>query len=299
MELATLPPPEALFNLKPRLMKTPREQTKFWRADDIGQVDLLKATYVTHAFAKHTHDGYVIGVIEDGVEAFEYRGETHHAPAGSVVVINPDEVHTGYAAAEDGWVYRTLYPEADLLKQAVAEMRDSSGYYPYFTEPVIHDPRLTRLVQQLHRTLERSPSALARETAFSEALTYLIAHYADNPPQINTSDNEHYAVKVAQEFLEAHYADNISLEQLASIVGLSPFYLNRVFSRTLGMPPHAYFTQIRVERAKALLPLGLPLAQVAAETGFVDQSHLTRHFKRIVGVTPGQFAQQRNIVQYG
>lgn len=268
---------------------TPREQTKFWRAEDIGDVDLLKATYITHTFAKHTHDGYVIGVIERGVEAFEYRGQTHHAPAGSVVVINPDEVHTGYAGDESGWMYRTLYPEADLLKQAVAEMTDGQGHYPFFPQAVINDPLLTALVRRLHHTLENSPAALEREIAFSETLTHLITRYADDRPLLRFPGHEHAAVRLAQEFLETHYADNISLSQLAELVNLSPYYFSRVFSRTVGIPPHTYLTQRRVERAKVLLTLGLSIAQVAAETGFVDQSHLTRHFKRIVGVTPGQY----------
>lgn len=275
----------------------PREQTKFWRAADIGDVDLLKATYVTHTFAKHTHAGYVIGVIEGGVEAFEYRGQTHHAPAGSVVVINPDEVHTGYAGDEGGWVYRTLYPEADLLKQIAGQMRDSAGHYPFFTEAVIDDPRLTALVRRLHHTLEKSPAALDREVAFTEAVAHLIRHHADDRPLIRAPGAEHSAVKLAQDFLESHYAENISLEQLAALVNLSPYYFTRVFSRSVGIPPHTYLTQVRVERAKALLSVGLPISQVAAETGFVDQSHLTRHFKRIVGVTPGQYADKRKIVQ--
>jgi AraC-like DNA-binding protein len=89
--------------------------------------------------------------------------------------------------------------------------------------------------------------------------------------------------------MEASYMDNPSLEDLAHIAGLSPFHLTRVFHEATGLPPHTYLTQLRVSRAKQRLQAGDPIADVAAATGFSDQSHLTRRFKRIVGVTPGQF----------
>ncbi|RMF65685.1 MAG: AraC family transcriptional regulator, partial [Cyanobacteria bacterium J069] len=88
-----------------------REQVKFWRDPRFGNLDLLHAHYVTHTFSRHAHETYAIGVILDGAEAFHYRGETHVAPAGSIVAIHPGELHTGHAAAADGWTYRMLYPD--------------------------------------------------------------------------------------------------------------------------------------------------------------------------------------------
>jgi len=81
----------------------------------------------------------------------------------------------------------------------------------------------------------------------------------------------------------------------ARVAGLSPCHLNRVFRRALGLPPHAFQTQLRVVRAGALLRRGWPLAAVAAETGFADQSHLTRRFKTVVGVTPGAYRERKNV----
>jgi AraC-like DNA-binding protein len=121
-------------------------------------------------------------------------------------------------------------------------------------------------------------------------LAQLIARYADTGVELRSIGQEHRAVKRVQDYLTAHYADNIALEQLAAIAELSPFHLIRVFRRQVGLPPHAYLTQVRLKEAKILLALGLPIAQVALLTGFVDQSHLTKHFKRTVGVTPGQYA---------
>jgi AraC-like DNA-binding protein len=104
-------------------------------------------------------------------------------------------------------------------------------------------------------------------------------------------------VQQVRAYLEAHYAANVSLEQLAALTNFSSFHLVRVFRTAIGLPPHAYLTQVRLRHAKRLLAAGLPIAQVAAEIGFTDQSHLARHFKQLAGVTPGQYAQGRKNVQ--
>jgi AraC-like DNA-binding protein len=267
------------------------ETSKFWHAQDIGNLELLRATYITHAFSRHVHEGFAIGVIERGAETFYYRGATHVAPAGTIVVINPGEVHTGEAVDETGWTYRMLYPEVALLRQAASEASGRPRDIPFFPNPVIRDDYLTGLIRKLHFTLEKSDSALERQSHFLEAFIQLILRHADNRPVLPPLSGAHPGIRRARAFLEAHYTQNVSLEQLSGIVGVSSFHLTRLFRETVGLPPHAYLNQVRIFQAKKLLTLGQPIAEVAFETGFADQSHLTRHFKRIVGVTPGQYSK--------
>jgi AraC-like DNA-binding protein len=112
------------------------------------------------------------------------------------------------------------------------------------------------------------------------------------PPQVpRPPGRERRAVRLSREYLHEHAAENVTLEALARFAGLSAFHLCRVFRAAVGMTPHAYQTQARVRRAKSLLVAGLPITVVAAQTGFYDQAHLTRHFKRIVGLTPGQYVR--------
>jgi len=271
------------------MMHPTKEQTKFWHAPEIGQVELLKARYITHSFAPHTHEGYAIGVIVYGAEAFIYKRGNYVAPAGSVVVINPGEVHTGHAVDEVGWKYRMIYPEASLLQNIASELKGRPTHIPDFQAAVIDDPELAQALKQLHLTLECSESAIEKEEVFNTVLAQLIIRYADERLAPTAIKNQPQSVQRARQYLEANYHYNISLKDLAHHVNLSPFYLSRVFRKMVGLPPHAYLTQLRIQKAKMLLRLGLPIAQVALNTGFVDQSHLNRHFKRIVGVTPGQY----------
>jgi AraC-like DNA-binding protein len=274
---------------------TSKEKAIFWHAADLGGIELLKAKFITHTFPRHIHEGYVIGVIERGAEKFYYRGATHTAPAGAVIVINPGEVHTGQAADGQGWSYRTLYPQADALKRRVAEL-GGPAEPPFFPTPVINDNHLAHLIRHLHRTLESSESTLERETIFMVTMAQLIRRHAADKPILPLTQAEPQAISQIRDYLEANYAENISLNQLAELVNFSPFYLNRVFRQMMGLPPYAYLTQVRITNAKRLLRLGQPLAQVALETGFVDQSHLNRHFKRFVGVTPGQYRPEIPVV---
>lgn len=271
-------------------MNPPQEQAKFWRDPILKGLEMLRATFVTYSFSRHVHEGFGIAIVENGSMAFEYQGFTHVAPAGSVVVMHPDEVHTGYAASETGWTYRTLLPVADLVQQAASDLSGRTAAIPYFPEPVIYDGQLNQALVHLHRLLETSPSALERESHFLWSMAQLVHHYACDRPQPCSIGREPRAIATARDYLSAHYQNNVSLDDLATRVGLNPLRLLRVFRRQVGLPPHAYQVQVRVQQAKKLLADGLPIAQVAFDTGFTDQSHLNRHFKRMVGVTPGQYA---------
>ncbi len=270
-----------------------QEQTTFWRDPSLNNLELLRATYVTHSFAPHIHEGYAIGVIDSGAEQFVYRRGSHVAPQGSIVVIHPGEMHTGSAAVEQGWTYRMLYPDASLLQRAASELAGRQRELPFFPEPVIHDSAIAALLSQLHIALEHSPSALERESRLLWTFAQLILRHAHNHPFTRPIITERTIIQRARTFLEEHFVENVSLEQLAAYVDISPFHLLRMFRNTVGLPPHTYLTQLRVNHARQLLLTPLSLTEVALSVGFTDQSHFTRHFKRIVGVTPGQYMQAR------
>lgn len=267
------------------------EKATFWRDPAFNDLELLQATYVTHRFAPHTHEGYAIGVIESGAERFKYRGSSHLAPQGSVVAVNPGEVHTGAAAIERGWSYRMFYPDVSLVQRAASPDETRTLDVPFFPSPVIHDPLLAGMLSQLHLALATSPSTLERESRLTWTFAHLVMRHADTHLIERPTRGGRSIVQHVRTYLEDHATENVSLDQLADLVRLSPFHLLRVFRETVGLPPHSYLTQLRVTRAKRLIASSMPLAEVAGAVGFSDQSHLTRHFKALVGVTPGQYAR--------
>src|SRR6266567_2914832 len=274
------------------------EHIKFWHDTTLSNLELLHATYVTHTFAPHIHEGYAIGIIEHGAEQFKYRGSNHVAPAGSIVIINPGEVHTGESATEHGWTYRMLYPSTELLQRAVSDIVGRERAIPFFAETVVHDPEIMAEISLTHCALEEQSSALERESRLLWTLAHLIVRYADDHPHIRPLTKEHTGIQRVRSYLDEHYAENVSLEHLAAIALLSPFHLLRSFRNQVNLPPHAYQMQVRITRAKQMLRMGMSCVDTALAVGFADQSHLTKRFKRIVGVPPGLYGGVRKKEQY-
>ncbi|GAC1428993.1 MAG: AraC family transcriptional regulator [Acidobacteriaceae bacterium] len=272
------------------------ESAKIWRAEDLGDLEMLHARYLTYSFAKHTHEGAAIGVIEDGAESFYYRGAIHTAPAGQIVVFNPNEPHTGQGANEHGWRFRMFYLDSRLLQRAAAEMAGKVCDIPFFATPIIQDVELAGMLRNLHKSLEAGGSDIERQSKFIWTFAHLARRHADSSPSERAVGSEKAVVKLVREYLEDHFADNVSLDQIAVLSGLSSYHLIRVFRSEVGLPPHAYLEQVRINRARQLLRAGNSIAEVAYTTGFTDQSHFSRHFKKMTGVTPGQY--QRTAITY-
>lgn len=272
-----------------------REQVKFWKDPALPDVEMLRATYITHAFSRHAHEGFGIAIVEKGAMAFDYGNAHYIAPAGSVVVTHPGEMHTGEAVSELGWTYRTMLPASRWLQQTATELGDrrpkGCDELPYFSSPLIQDKALNRKLVALHRLLERSPCALERESFFLWNMAQLVNQYGCDRPIAKPVGKEYVAIEQIRDYLIAHHTRNPSLEELSRLVSLRPLRLLRAFRQQVGIPPHAYLNYVRVYRAKKLLAAKWKIVDVATETGFSDQSHLHRHFKKITGVTPGQYAK--------
>ncbi|MCY1395741.1 HTH-type transcriptional activator RhaR [compost metagenome] len=264
------------------------EQTRFWRADELGGVELLHARYIEQRFAPHVHEGYVFTVIERGAQRFRHRGGDHLAAAGGMVLINPDEVHTGSKAHDEGWLYRGFYPEIAQVTTVLDELNLGRGGLPSFSASVLRDAELTRTFATLHQLLDSGAAALQQQTCWREALLMLFRRHA-RIPEPAPAGKEPRAVAHARELLAARLVEPPSLEELAAAVNLSPFHFARVFRKATGLPPHAWLKQRRLEQARALLKDGCAPSSVAMQMGFADQSHLNRQFKQAYGVAPGEY----------
>jgi AraC-like DNA-binding protein len=271
------------------------EAARYWRHSAVAGVDLLRARYVTHRYGRHAHETYTLGVIESGVEEFEYGGTLRTAGAGAVALLNPEMVHTGQAGAPEGWSYRVFYPAVEVVAGVAAELGWPGT--PSFWPVVSYRQDSAALLRAAHQAAERG-DRLASSTLLHTALRGLLAAHADHGlagrragPRGGRAPAE---VARARDLLGSRLTDPPSLDELAELTGLGPFALLRAFRAQTGLPPHAYLNQLRVREARGLLDAGLAPSDVAASTGFADQAHLTRHFKRVVGVPPGAYQRGRH-----
>jgi AraC-like DNA-binding protein len=268
------------------------EWSRYYRRPALHDLEVLHARFVDHRFARHSHDYYVIGYVESGVQAFSYQGARHITPAGQMFLVNPGEPHTGEAATPEGYIYRTVYPRATLIQSIAAEVV-TGATIAQFKCAVVRDDALAARVARFHRAVADGEPSLAVESHLVSALTHLVRHYADTPRVRTSRLRERDAIRLARDYINAHFDTDVSLSQLSALAHLSPFYFARAFRNTVGLPPHAYLEAVRIRKARELIDSGVAIADTAVAVGYADQSHFTRRFKRVLGITPGQFARDR------
>jgi AraC-like DNA-binding protein len=268
------------------------EWTRFFPGEGANRPDVLHARFVRHAYSRHTHDEYVVGLIETGVQRFALERDLHYTPAGSIFLINPGEAHTGGPGVPDGYVYRTVYPSESLIRTVAAELGTTSAVSPSFRKPVITDQQLYDVLRAFNRSLADPASALEQETHLRHALSLLVSRHTEPGSSKWPLEGVTPVIRRARQYLDESYLRDVSLSELATVCGSSPFHLARAFTARFGLPPHAYLNNLRVTHAKRMIRAGARLSEVAYAVGYCDQSHLNRRFKRIVGVTPSQYARR-------
>jgi AraC-like DNA-binding protein len=216
--------------------------------------------------------------------SFDHRGSKHTAPSGVISVIDPCEVHNAYGVAYE-WGFIGMLIPLEVARTVVSEV-SGSDRLPGFAQRVICDPQMASCVIKLHNRLEQSTDALERQSVAVSTLAEFFQRHSSAPSRTTTLRSP---IRRAIERIHSGYAEPISLRELADCAGLSQFHFLRVFFEQVGLTPHAYLNQVRLQKAKSSLAAGTLPAQVALECGFFDQSHLVRVFKRALGVTPGQY----------
>ncbi|MBN2050531.1 MAG: AraC family transcriptional regulator [Spirochaetales bacterium] len=254
-------------------------------------MELLHATYVTHEFTPHFHESFALGVIEKGSYSYRYRGSTRYIGEGQIVIINPGEVHTGRATTETGWTYRMFYPGVLFMQSLAGEEQSGRPGNLIFPETVIQDRDMAIRLLVAHTAFNEN-DRLAYDSTVTEAFTGLIQRYAAGPWQEKQGPSRSStSVDRAIEYMREHLSVTISLEDLSTISGRSPYYFIRTFRNHTGLSPHTYLMNLRTRIARDLLRNGMPLAETAISAGFSDQSHMNRWFKRLLGFTPGNYVK--------
>jgi AraC-like DNA-binding protein len=263
-----------------------QEHALIWHHRALPGVELFRGSYRTYGFARHYHSVPAIGVVDRGVMGSFYGRTNYVVPTGSVILLNPGDVHAPGPANGEGWSFRTFFLEDVLFRSRTLAIGIGSLR---FTKPFVEDQWIADSLLRLHHKLEQSGASLEFESTLLDILAHIAERHVCVPAPAHSAKPVPLKVKRAKEYIEAFYPQDLTLERLAGVAGLSTYHLLRAFRNTVGLTPHTYLIQMRIEAAKRLLLSGATLSAVAAKTGFADQSHFNRHFKRIAGVTPGQY----------
>jgi AraC-like DNA-binding protein len=247
-------------------------------------IERVEAYFTGHGFDPHRHDTYAIGFTLEGVQAFRYRGAAERSLAGQVFVLHPDELHDGHAGTSAGFHYKILYVEP----RAISDALGAAHPLPFVRETVTADPRLAAAIMPALGDIDRPLEELQRDQVIFDLAEALAA--ADPSIRERELSAGHWrAVNVARDFLDTKFDRPATSAELEIITGMSRYTLARHFRACLGTSPYRYLVMRRLDRARALIRRGAGLADTAAGCGFADQSHMTRHFTRTYGISPGRW----------
>jgi AraC-like DNA-binding protein len=218
---------------------------------------------------------YAIARVESGRSEFWSAGKVWTCGPGSLEIQQPGDVHRD-VSRQGPITFQVISFPAREVETVTGRIR----VYPHLAA----DDERGAAFQRLHDAVSANADRLTLECAITEAIAALAT--------IGDAKCEHTRpVRRALEILRARLADPLTLDEIAAYAGLDKFHLCRAFRTQVGMPPHAYLTRLRIMHAKALLAAGARPKDIAPQVGLYDQSQLNRHFRRIVGTTPGRYAR--------
>ncbi|MFJ5234725.1 AraC family transcriptional regulator [Kitasatospora sp. NPDC088391] len=261
----------------------PRQEITAWRPHVPGVVEVLHAHLTEHRYPMHVHDSWTLLIVDHGAVRYDLDRHRRGTPHDTVSLLPPHVPHNGSPATDGGFRKRVLYLEPDRIgEELIGAAVDG---------PDLADPLLRHRVGRLHTVLGTVGDELEAESRLAligERLRTLL-----RPPQARpTAPARSTLAHDLRDLLDARLTERTTLDEAAAQLHAHPAHLVRAFSTAFGLPPHQYLTARRVDRARRLLLDGHPAATVATTLGFHDQSHLTRHFRRILGTTPGRYARR-------
>ena len=264
------------------------------------QLESLRDTFFENVsktdktFTKHFHETYTVGVTHDGIFKSNVVGKIDYSYGHSTRIINPGEVHGGDS---DSWQYTNFYPSIALMSEIYTEIYGERKI-PIFEKHIIEDMHLYSLLHGLFISVYQNAEAIEIESRLIEALSHLIRHYTHTTQPCDRPLHDTAIIKQSVEMIHEMLDTTLSLEMLASHVGLSKYHFLRTFKHHTGITPHHYIMTQRIHRATQEIISGERISEASIAAGFSDQSHFTRHFKRMYGYTPQHLLKSSNIVLY-
>jgi AraC-like DNA-binding protein len=257
-----------------------QQEVTAWRPAVPGVTEVFHAHFTEYAYPMHVHDAWTLLIVDDGAVRYDLDRHEHGTPHDTVSLLPPHVPHNGSPATPGGFRKRVLYLDSSRLGDELIG--------PAVDGPDLRDPVLRQRVGQLHTALGRPGDELEAEsrlTLIGGRLRALLRPRSETEP----ARRDPVLARRLRELLDERVVEGLSLEEAAGLVRAHPAHLVRVFRTAYGIAPHQYLNARRVDRARRLLLAGDGPADVAALTGFHDQAHFTRHFKRLVGVPPGRY----------
>jgi len=264
----------------------PEQEISAWRPPVAGVVEVFHAHFTEHAYPMHVHDAWTLLIVDDGAVRYDLDRHQRGTPNDTVSLLPPHVPHNGSPATPHGFRKRVVYLDMTQL--------DERFIGPAVDGPDIIDPVLRRRVGQLHTALAHRGDEFEAESRLAligERLRHRLGERLRPGAPFGAAAPDRGIAQSLRDLLDERLIEGIALDEAGRLVHAHPAHLVRAFSGVFGIAPHQYVVSRRIDLARRLLLDGQPPREVATAAGFYDQSHLTRHFKRVVGTTPGLYSR--------
>jgi AraC-like DNA-binding protein len=260
----------------------------------LAGVQLLLAHYDAYRYDRHVHDTYSFGMTLQGVQSFRCRGANHANTPGRMIAFNPEEAHDGHPGDGKGFAYSMLWVEPLVLADYAG-----SATWAHFQQATFHDASLAKAFGELSCILSKgdlNESLFAQERLGHFLSTLVTRHGRLQTDQARAKAKPQDAVVCSmRDYLHSQLARDIKVQELADLAGVSRVHATRLFTSAYGLAPHEYLNSARVNYAKTMIRQGASLTQATLDSGFSDQAHMSKRFKRIMGMSPSHY--QRSLTK--
>ncbi|MEB3862736.1 AraC family transcriptional regulator [Acinetobacter sp. IK31] len=264
---------------------------EFWQDERMPYVETRRTCFSRTCYKSHSHPTFSIGAIDEGNSVFQSSfGTAQKISAGTLVIVPAHIEHSCNPLPDQAWSYQMLHLDISWLNQWYAEFQ-KEGFdlnLPQHRPLIIKDENLYQTFSDMNETLFDSKKLIFEK---EQSLIYCLTQLLLPNFILEEIQKTQYLYESFLDLIHIIKSSErfISLEELAQQVGLSRYAIIRLFKANVGLTPHAFQINLKINQARAQLKQGIPLAELAVNLGFSDQSHFHKAFKAHTGITPRQF----------
>lgn len=275
------------------------EKLIFHELEGMPYATAVEAVNISNKFPRHVHSGYIFSLIDSGSRRIKFHSQSVEFSAGEMSILSPGTSHSCESFSEGisgPHSYRALCVEKNFLQKLAEDICGKHCCGPAFDPHLVYRNADTESFNLFFELLGTSGTCLERQITLNNFLYYTIQNLSTTPPPEENSGPQDEALARVKSFIDENFRRNLTLNNLSDIACISSFHLQKLFVKKYGVSPHEHLINCRIHEAERLLRMNTSLAEAALNSGFFDQSHFSRHFKRVIGLSPGRFIAENTPV---
>ncbi|TIH20139.1 AraC family transcriptional regulator [Marinifilum sp. JC120] len=276
-------------------MTKQNEKLIFHELESIPDVTLVEASGIANRFPRHVHTSFIFSLIDRGERKVSINSQTYSYRAGEMCILPPGTPHSCESISGNKFgphSYRSLCVSASYLQKLAEEISGKSCMEPHFDPEVIYIDFEQNSFNELFALQKTKGTVLEKQAALNTFLYHAIEHLSTRKLIPEKTGPQHEALDRVKEYIDKNFKNKMTLHNLADTGCISPFHLQKLFVKKYGISPQEHIISSRILEAKTRIQSGESLTEAALNSGFSDQSHFSRHFKRVIGISPGRFLRE-------